>query len=392
MRLGARLRQQGDLVAGVVLAGIFCVELVAWDDADLPKAIPFALLTAVGVALRRRTPLAAFLVTVAGFVGAAAFAPGIDNQSLAFTILFFLSLYSLGRHARGVEAWLGAGCVLLGMALFYVGDAVDNASFDVVGVVFAVGFVGAPWGAGLGLRLRREREQTLSAANQKLREEQEEHARRAVAAERARIARELHDVVSHAIAVTVLQARGGRKMVGVDEGEVRHALDAIEHTNIQALGDMRRLLALLRDTEDGVATAPLPSLDRLGELIEDVRASGVPVELTVVGQPDGIPPGVDLSAYRIVQEALTNVAKHAVADAGATVRLEYLPEELRIEVVDDGGGAAAAAAADGPGAGSGQGLVGIRERVAVVGGDVAAGPGPDGGFRLGVRLPYQVES
>ena len=174
-------------------------------------------------------------------------------------------------------------------------------------------------------------------------------------------------------------------MLGRDDEQVRRALDAIEHTNTQALGDMRRLLAVLRDTEGDAATTPQPSLARLDDLVADVRESGLDVELVEVGEDRDVPPGVDLSAYRIVQEALTNVLKHAAAGR-ATVRLDYGADELTLSVRDDGVGTAASAN------GTGHGLVGIRERVAVVGGEIETGPADGGGFEVSARLPYSVEA
>jgi signal transduction histidine kinase len=192
-------------------------------------------------------------------------------------------------------------------------------------------------------------------------------------------------VVSHAISVTVLQARGARATLGRDEAQVRRALDAIEQTNTAALGDMRRLLAVLRDVDsDGQADhGPQPTLAHLDTLLDQVRGSGVPVVLEVTGEEVPVPPGVDLSAYRIVQEALTNVIKHADG-AQAVVRLQYTPDELHVSVTDDGPGASAVE-------GTGHGLIGIRERVAVVGGSVEAGPRTTGGFTVQARLPYFVE-
>jgi signal transduction histidine kinase len=177
-------------------------------------------------------------------------------------------------------------------------------------------------------------------------------------------------------------------MLGRDEDAVRRALDAIEQTNTAALSDMRRLLAVLRDTdgpEQGRA-APQPSLANLDGLVAQVRAAGLPVDVEVVGEPAAVPPGVDLSAYRIVQEALTNVIKHAGAGARARVHVTYSPDDLRVSVTDDG--TVRAADADG----GGHGLVGIRERVAVVGGRVEAGPVPAGGFVVSALLPYALEA
>ena len=229
----------------------------------------------------------------------------------------------------------------------------------------------------------------LDDRNAELVIESAERAREAVADERSRIARELHDVVSHAIAVTVLQARGARRTLGVDDAQVGEALDVIVDTNTAALGDMRRLLALLRDTEDNgeLPTDPQPSLLRLEELVDSFRRSGLRVELVLTGPVDGVPPGVGLTAYRIVQEALTNVLRHADSSATVEVRVDFEPASLRLSVSDDGGSRIGGV---GSGAGSGNGLTGIRERVAVVGGTMDAGTTPEGGFVLRAALPYAL--
>ena len=204
-----------------------------------------------------------------------------------------------------------------------------------------------------------------------------------MAEERATIARELHDVVAHAISVTVLQSRGARRQLGRDEEQVRRALDAIEHTNTQALGDMRRLLAVLRDTEGDAATTPQPSLARLDDLVADVRESGLDVELVEVGEDRDVPPGVDLSAYRIVQEALTNVLKHAAAGR-ATVRLDYGADELRLSSATTASAPRprTAPATVSSGSGNGSRSSAARSRPARPTG---------GGFEVSARLPYSVE-
>lgn len=201
-------------------------------------------------------------------------------------------------------------------------------------------------------------------------------------------------MVSHAISVTVLQARGARRTLGVDEPTVRRALDAIEQTNTAALGDMRRLLAVLRDSGGGTngdagkdPLSPQPGLENLDQLIEQVAASGLAVALQVHGVPTHMPPGVDLSAYRIVQEALTNVLRHAGA-ASAQVQVNYDVDELEEVVRDNGSGAPAAGTAGG----GGHGLIGIREHATVVGGSVTAGPCPGGGFQVRAHLPYFMEA
>ena len=377
-----RLRRHGDLLWAVLLAAVITVELLAWAEDDLPRGVACALLATLPLAVRRRNPLVSFALVMAGLHLLVVVQPGFDNDSMVFVIAFFHSLWSLGRHARGLETWLGAAGLLVVMLLFADGEG-GIAQTDPGDIAFLLGFVGAPWAAGLTVRLRRERETVLRAENRRLEDEQEERARRAVAEERARIARELHDVVSHAISVTVLQARGARRTLGVDEEQVRRALDAIEHTNTQALGDMRRLLAVLRDTESDRDTTPQPSLARLDDLLTRARESGLTVELVTEGADRDVPPGVDLSAYRIIQEALTNVLKHA-GPASVRVRLDYRPDALGVSVADDGTATAAVN-------GAGHGLIGIRERVAVVGGEVTAGPRPGGGFEVTARLPHSVE-
>jgi signal transduction histidine kinase len=211
-------------------------------------------------------------------------------------------------------------------------------------------------------------------------EVEKEEAEAAIAEERARIARELHDIVAHAISVIVLQARGARRVIHAEPDEASMALDAIERTGSQALGEMRRLLGLLREGDEELAMAPQPTLGRLDELVAQVRAAGLPVELSIEGKPMELPPGVDLSAYRIVQEALTNALKHA-GPATARVAVRYVDTGLEVEISDDGAGS-------GNGSGGGHGLAGIRERVTIFGGDVEAGAQPEGGYAVRAWLPY----
>ena len=379
----SRLPWWVDVVAAVLATGLYTAEYLQWADAPALTAFAAFALGGTGIALRRIIPLPAFILCAVSIELVTRTSPGFDNDSAALVITFFVMLYSVGRHTAGIERWVGAAGVLVMVTFFLVDES--EGGVDTGDIAFATVFVGAPWLAGLALRIRHDREVVWRERTERLRAEQEERERRAVTAERSRIARELHDVVSHAIAVTVLQARGARKMLGVDEPSVRRALDAIDQTNTQALGDMRRLLALLRDTEDNPLASPQPTLDEIPVLVEQVRESGLPVALRVSGDADEVPPGVELSAYRIVQEALTNVIKHAGPGASAEVELRYGEEALELDVADDGHGPV-------EGARQGHGLVGIRERVAVVGGQVEASRRESGGFAVSVRLPYAVEA
>jgi signal transduction histidine kinase len=279
--------------------------------------------------------------------------------------------YSVAAHCRRREALIGLGLVLAGYAVY----ALENrdimsgtADNEWAGAFFLVLAVGA-WLAGRVVNGRRAAA-ALSARAAAL----EQEAALAAGEERARMARELHDIVSHNLSVVVVQAAGARAQQAADPS----TLEKIERSGREALVEMRRLLGVLR--EDGDASlAPQPGIAQLPELVARVRAAGVPVELTIGDGCDGLPPAVDLSGYRIVQEALTNTLKHAGPRARAEVRIGRDAGALTIAVTDDGAGA--------NGSAGGHGLVGIRERVALFGGELHAGPRPAGGFEIRARLP-----
>jgi signal transduction histidine kinase len=234
----------------------------------------------------------------------------------------------------------------------------------------------AAWLLGDNLRTRRAYMSELEARAERLEREQDESARRATAEEQARIARELHDVLAHNVSVMVVQAAAANDIFDRQPEQAREALRAIERTGRSALTELRRLLGSVRRT--GTEFAPQPGLAALDGLVEGVRAAGLPVTLEVEGELDDLPAGLDLSAYRIVQEALTNAIKHADASL-ADVRVRRTPEGVELEVVDDGAGPT--------GNGRGQGLIGMRERASLLGGAVEAGPKKGGGFRVKATLP-----
>jgi signal transduction histidine kinase len=382
----AWLRRHPDLVIAVAIGAVMLVEVLLRSTRPL-LLLPLVPALVLALAVRRRIPLlepvlAGGIVLLTGVLDPDFLAGG----NLTWLATWLLAHWTLGRWTRGASAWAAPAVVLLNGFLLLLG-ASSASTADTGDVAYFLSVTAMPWLAGLVFRLRQDHLDTLRAENERLEQEQAEAARRAVAEERARIARELHDVVSHAISVTVLQSRGARRSLRGDEPpEVRTALDAIEQTNTAALGDMRRLLAVLRDTEDhdGRDRSPLPGLADLDTLLEQVRRSGLPVDVALEGRPCPVPPGVDLSAYRILQEALTNVLKHA-GPATALVRIRYDADALAVTVRDSGCGG-------GSDRTGGHGLLGIRERVAVIGGDVDAGPGPDGGFQVVARLPYAVET
>jgi signal transduction histidine kinase len=220
----------------------------------------------------------------------------------------------------------------------------------------------------------------LQERNRQLERERELATRVALAQERARIARELHDVVAHSVSVMVVQAGAGRRLAAGQDGRAAEAMQSVESAGREALSELRRLLGLLTEDDGEPALAPQPGLAQLQVLVERVGSAGLPVEVRLEGSPRPLPPGLDLTAYRIIQEALTNVLRHAKG-ARTEVLVQFLESELRLEVRN----------ADGQGAprldGSGRGLIGMKQRVAVYGGRLEAGGRPGGGFTVHASLP-----
>ena len=330
-------------------------------------------LTALPLAVRRRWPITVLAVTLsAAIVG--------DLLSFGFQLPGpVIALYTVAAHCGRPRSLVAAGGTALAVAVPVVGRAAAEPAFPVAAyAVFATA-----WALGDGLRSRRAYLAELEGRAERLAREQEERARRAVADERARIARELHDVISHNVSVMVVQAAAGGDVFAARPERAREALAAIESTGREALAELRRLLDVVRpadERDEAVALAPRPGLARLPELIEHVTAAGLRVDLLIAGTPREAAPGVDVCAYRIVQEALTNTLKHARASR-AEVALRYDDASLELEVVDDGSGAEG-------GGGAGRGLIGMRERAALFGGELAAGPRPGGGFGVRARLPW----
>jgi signal transduction histidine kinase len=368
-----KIGTNGDRFLPFVLSGAGILEvLLVHPDYDRRLFVPLALLLPLTLLFRRRQAVAVLAVNVAAWVVIDVNSP-INEDPLALAITLAIAVYSVGAHTAGRQTVAGAALVAALCVLGTAADANEGTFVDYLGnAIFFFVIFGGLWLAGRAMRRRRARERELIV-------EREERARAAVAEERTRIARELHDVVAHAISVIVLQARGARHSLADDPDDARHAIDAIERTASQALGEMRRLLAILRADDDAASLAPGASLAHLDVLADEVRAAGLPVEIRVAGEPRELSPGLDASAYRIVQEALTNALKHAVR-ARAVVTVDYGEELLDIEVADDGTGL-------GSGSNGGHGLTGMRERAAVFGGRIDAGPRNGGGYAVRARLP-----
>jgi signal transduction histidine kinase len=367
------------VVAVGLLAGLTAPVLLGHPPNDDPPLAVVALGAGASLplAVRRRRPVTVLVITVSCTVAAALlgirFTPFGSNAGPAVA----LAMYTVAeRFGRRVSLGALAAVVAVTFASAWIATWLHSPDEDAVHVVAAV----AGWLAGDAVRARRTYRAEL--ADRKRREE-EERTRRAIAEERLQISREVHDVVSHNLSVIAVRSGVGRMLFDTRPDEARTALAEVEAVSRGALSELRRLLGTVRDQG---ATEPAPRLDDLSRLVEQVAASGVEVTLERRGEPPGLPPTLELSAYRIVQEALTNVIKHA-GRTRARVIVEYGEAGLSIEVTDGGAQRGEHGPLTRAGGGDGLGILGIRERAALFGGTVEAGPVRDGGFRLRVRLP-----
>jgi signal transduction histidine kinase len=368
----------------IALLGILgLIELVVRRDApgapssSMWFSIPAVTVLVSTLLVRRRFPFAgpaAYWV----LAGAIAF---VDWQLLPFIgslgIVGLAAAFLLGNLRNPRLAGIGLALTLggIGIVVYEIPGHTTNE------MIFITLRFGVAWLAGYALRGRAEQAEAAEERALQAEREREAAARVAVAEERARIARELHDIVAHAVSVMVLHVGAVRHNLPKELNDDREALGRVEQSGRTALTEMRRLLGAMRRDGDGVELAPHPGVDRLDSLLEDVGRAGLPVELHVNGDPFPLPRAIDLSAYRIVQEGVTNALKHAHA-SHVDVTLHYEADELQIEVRDDGDGRST-------GDGLGHGLVGIRERVKIYGGEMTAGEAPEGGFVLGARLPLE---
>jgi signal transduction histidine kinase len=370
------------LIAALALEAM--AELVVGRDnpssaRSLWFAIPAFAVLVLPLFARRRFPFAAL---TAYWLLAAAIS-FIDWRPIPFAhALFAVGLsvaFLLGNLRNPSEAGAGLIVILVCMTAL-VQQIPDHSTAELVFVPleFAIAWVG-----GFALRERSEQAEAAEMRAALAERERDAAARIAVAEERARIARELHDIVAHAVSVMVLQVGAVRHKLPDELAEDRDALTGVERAGRTALAEMRRLLAAMRPDGDEPELTPQPGLDALDSLLEQVKRAGLPVQLHIEGDPLPLPRAIELSAYRIVQEGLTNALKHARASS-ADVFLRYRPDELQLEIRDNGAGAAKSD-------GLGHGLVGIRERVKIYGGEMTAGAATEGGFVLGTTLPLSVE-
>ncbi len=376
------LRRHPRLVDGV-LAAAFAIPVLAASAAASSsgyRLIPLALALAIPLVFRRDHPLAAFAVGVT--VGAIQVL--LDIHINLVDVVILILLYTLAAYCRRRVSVAGLAVCLAGSAVAVARWAPTGLSLThwlMVGSIMFAGSSLIAWVLGDSMRYRRRYYAALEDRAARLERERDAQAQMAAAAERARIARELHDVIAHNVSVMVVQADGASYALDSSPERTRQALGAIASTGRQALAEMRRMLGVLRSDDGGPGVVPQPGIGQLGELLDQTRASGLDVSFTVQGVPGALPSGLALAAYRIIQESLTNTRKHGGPRASATVLLRYCEDVLLLQITDDGQGATVAD-------GAGHGLTGMRERVALYNGTLCTGPLPaGGGYQVTATLP-----
>jgi signal transduction histidine kinase len=377
-----------DALTSAFLTLAFLLVAAFQDSYGLPGKQPdlfsglIVCIVVMSLTLRRRMPVAVLAFVLAGCLTLTAFG---YVPMLGTAAAYLIAIYSVASH-RGLATSLPVGA--FGLMLFIVSMALDGYWFwqAVSNSVLLIGV----WWIGRSLRLRRAYLDELEARARRLERAREADSRAARAEERSRIARELHDVVAHHVSVMTVQAGAARRILHRDPEAVQDALSTIEQMGRTALGEMRRLVGVLRTEAEPARSelSPQPGVHDVSGLVDQLRETGLQVQLWIEGESRSLSPGVDLAAFRLVQEALTNTLKHAGPQARAWVRIQYADRQLEIEVEDDGRGLVAGLGRPG---GNGHGLVGMRERVALYGGDLRIGPRSGGGFEVRARFPLEVQ-
>ena len=385
--------RDGILVVALLAVGL--PQLFLQDlDADLaqyfrePDVLDAVLVTVcvVPLVLRRRAPMAVlgFIMGVELLLAYLGYAPSIPD-----VVAFLVAVYSVAAHRALAHSAIGGVAAFLTFTVLMLNYPVR---INMVEYTTNMALLVGVWWLGRGLRLRRAYLAELEDRAQRLERAREGDARTARVEERARIARELHDVVAHHVSVMTVQAGAARRILDRDPDSAREAMSTIEGLGRTALSEMRRIVGVLRTERDpehtGRELSPQPGLQEIGGLVDRVRETGLMVQLWIEGEPRTLSPGVDLAVYRLVQEALTNTLKHAGPQARAWVRIHYAAQGVNVEIEDDGRGAAAGLPENGEN--RGHGLVGMRERVALYGGELRIGPRTGGGFEVRARFPLDA--
>jgi signal transduction histidine kinase len=372
------------------LSGVSLMNIHGAPDYHGSRAggLAISAVLSVVVALRRRMPEKMLLVALATGVAQLV----IDEQSMLADFAMLVIIYTVAVVGA---RWASRVALIGGLCAGTLAQMRWPQDTSILGNIAIAMFQTVPfalaWVLGDSLRTRRAYLAQLEERAARLEKEREAQAKVAVAAERARIARELHDVVAHNVSVMVVQADGAAYVLDAAPDQAKKALETISGTGRQALAEMRRLLGVLRTGEHKEAGeyVPQPDVEQIDDLVEQCRTAGLPVDFKVEGTPRPLPSGVELTAYRIVQEALTNTRKHGGPNTGASVRLVYFDDGLGLLIEDDGRGAPHELYEEGGADGQGHGLIGMRERVGMVGGTLDAGPRTGGGFRISALLPLK---
>ena len=373
----------------IIAAALVALALLGTTSTTVDDAHPTSLnllayvLTVVGfgsLAVRTRAPL----LTMALSLTSAALYSAIEYPENGLPIAAMIALYTVASRTPRKQSLIAAGIVAAVLVWLTI---LGSQGLDATGLVTNLAVFGIAYASGRYVQVRRAYTEQLELRAAEVDQQRRREAERAVTEERLRIARELHDVVAHAMSVVAVQSGIAAHVIDQRPDEARSMLETINGTSREALDEMRRMLGVLRaEGEAGrPELAPAPSLGDLASLISSIESTGVTVEVAIEGQPVTLSSGLDLTAFRITQEALTNVVKHA-GPAHVDVCIRYGTDDLEVEVVDDGRGAAS----DLDSIGGGHGLVGMRERVELYGGSLSTGPRSGGGFRVTARLPYRA--
>lgn len=346
-----------------------------------PASVALLLVASLPLAVRRRHPFATFLIV--GLAALLHVALGYQND-FPVTFAVLVALFTVAQYSPRRLAWIAAGLVALLLPVNFGLDWSHQNQVVLSDIPFNYGLFISAWVLGDDLRQRRLRLVELQERAARTDREQAQRLSRAADQERLRISREMHDVIAHSITVMLVHAGGARRIVRQQPEQAERALREIERVGREAMRDTRRLLGLTRSAGGASVTPPQPSLADLEPLLERTRRAGIEVDLLIAGEQRQLTQGIELSAYRIVQEALTNTMRHSRASS-AQVRIEYRSDQLRLQITDDGAAL--------PGSnGDGHGLAGIRERALTFGGTAEASPIPEGGWRVSATLPLGGES
>jgi signal transduction histidine kinase len=366
-----------DVVLALLATVLELASIIGADGTPSVPAIVLAIVAGGAVVLRRSAPLVVLATTI--MAGAAIVALGEEPAGLAVLIALYTTAAVCERQVS--LAALVPTAVAVAVLSYATADVEGRETSALGGAIIATALTVGIWGLGAYAQTRRRYVRELKERAAQAEREREQLARIAVHEERASIARELHDIVAHSVSVMLVGVRGARDVLRTAPDVADETLARVETSGEQSLAELRRILSLLRDPEHGPESRPQPSLADLDELVADYHAAGLPVQLEVTGEPQPLAGGIELSVYRIVQEALTNVLKHA-DPTRVTVTLAFRGSRVEVEIVDDGTGQA-----DRTDGTTGHGLVGMRERVALLGGELRTERRIGGGYRIAAWLP-----